>query len=114
MQPHGLSVVVTAPAVFKFTSPMCPERHLEAAELLGANVTGVKLEDAGNALSDTIRQYMSDMDVEDGLQALGYSTEDIPALVKGTLPQDRVTKLSPRKFTEEHLSYIFEDSMTVY
>ena len=47
----------------------------------------MKLEDAGNALSDILRQYMSDMGVEDGLQALGYSSEDIPALVKGTIPQ---------------------------
>lgn len=53
----------------------------------GADVTSVKLEDAGNALSDILRQYMSDMGVEDGLQALGYSFEDIPALVKGTIPQ---------------------------
>ncbi|KAL5493791.1 hypothetical protein EMCRGX_G015018 [Ephydatia muelleri] len=90
--PHGLSVVISAPAVFTFTAPLCPERHLEAAELLGASVVGAKLEDAGKG-------------------AIGHY---IPALVKGTLPQERVTKLSPRKFTEDQLAMLFENSLTVY
>ena len=47
----------------------------------------MKLDDAGLLLADTIRQYMQDMGVVNGLSQLGYSREDIPKLVEGTLPQ---------------------------
>ncbi|XP_064480317.1 hydroxyacid-oxoacid transhydrogenase, mitochondrial-like [Ornithodoros turicata] len=112
--PHGLSVVMTSPAVFSFTSPMCPERHIEAVDALGGDTTNLKREDAGRALADVLREYMLNMKVDNGLSALGYSVSDIPSLVKGTLPQHRVTKLSPRPQTEEDLSKLFEASMTVY
>uniref|UniRef100_A0AAQ5YHZ1 Hydroxyacid-oxoacid transhydrogenase, mitochondrial n=1 Tax=Amphiprion ocellaris TaxID=80972 RepID=A0AAQ5YHZ1_AMPOC len=112
--PHGLSVVLTSPAVFNFTAPMCPERHLEAAEILGANVRQVKREDAGLVLADALRCFLSELQVEDGLSAVGYSKDDIPALVKGTVPQERVTKLSPREHSEEDLSRLFEASMKLY
>lgn len=112
--PHGLSVVMTSPAVFSFTAQMCPERHIEAVDALGGDTTNLRREDSGKALSDVLRKYMQDMKVDNGLSALGYSTEDIPALVKGTLPQERVTRLSPRPQTEEDLTGLFEASMKVY
>jgi len=46
-----------------------------------------------------------------GLRAVGYDNSDIPALVQGTLPQARVTKLSPRPVNEADLAHLFEDSM---
>ena len=52
---------------------------------------------------------MQRLKVPNGLSALGYSRADIPALVKGTLPQHRVTKLSPRPASEEDLAQIFEE-----
>ena len=57
---------------------------------------------------------MYDLGVPDGLSAMGYTNADVDQLVKGTLPQERVTKLSPRKFTPDDLASIFEKSMTNY
>ena len=53
----------------------------------GADVRNIKQADAGLVLADTVRKYMYELKVDDGLQAFGYTSSDIPALVKGTLPQ---------------------------
>jgi len=109
--PHGISVILNAPAVFRFTASANPARHLIAAEALGANVSGAKEADAGRILSDRIIWFMERLGVPNGLKAVGYSSADIPQLVEGTLPQHRVTKLSPRPATPDDLAAMFEDAM---
>ena len=110
--PHGMSVILNAPAVFRFTAQACPDRHLIAAGILGADVSRAKPEDAGNLLSDQLIKIMQRLKVPRGLNAVGYDKSDIPALVQGTLPQARVTKLSPRPVNEADLAHLFEESMT--
>jgi hydroxyacid-oxoacid transhydrogenase len=112
--PHGISVILNAPAVFRFTASANPGRHLLAAEALGANVSGVKDADAGRILADRIVWFMERLGVPNGLKAVGYSSSDIPRLVEGTLPQHRVTKLSPRPATPEDLAMMFEDAMVAW
>ena len=109
--PHGMAVILNAPAVFRFTGAAGPTRHIQAAGLLGADVSRAKPGDAGTILSDRLIALMQELQVPNGLSAIGYTTADIPALVEGTLPQHRVTKLSPRQAAAEDLARLFEDAM---
>jgi len=112
--PHGVSVILNAPAVFRFTGRACPGRHLRAAELMGVDVSAVRDDDAGKILADRIIALMQRLNIPNGLGAVGYGPDDIPALVKGTLPQHRVTKISPRPAAENDLSGLFEDAMSYW
>jgi len=112
--PHGMAVILNAPAVFRFTAPACPERHLEGARLLGVDITEAKKEDAGDILADAVISLMKKTGMPNGLAAVGYTAEDVDKLVEGTLPQHRVTKLSPRPFTPEDLKKLFLDSLTCW
>jgi hydroxyacid-oxoacid transhydrogenase len=112
--PHGMSVILNAPAVFRFTSSANPRRHLEAAAALGCDVSRAHDADAGRILSDRLVWFMQRLRVPNGLAAIGYSTSDIPALVDGTLPQHRVTKLSPRPATADDLAALFQSAMAYW
>ena len=114
MVPHGMSVILNAPAVFRFTAQACAERYLRVAEALGADVSRVAQADAGEVVADFVVSLMQRLDIPNGLGAVGYSTSDIPALVEGTLPQHRVTKLSPRPATPESLARLFEKAMRAW
>ena len=111
MVPHGISVILNAPAVFRYTAPAAPERHLRVAAALGADISRATNADAGRILSDHLLQLMQRLAVPNGLRALGYTSSDIPALVEGTLPQHRVTKLSPRSAAADDLAELFEAAL---
>lgn len=109
--PHGLAVVLTAPAVFHFTAPADPAQHLYVAQLMGADVTRAKEQDAGEILAAQMIALMRETDMPNGLSAVGYTPADVPQMVAGTLPQQRLTKLSPRPFTEAELAELFLAAM---
>lgn len=113
--PHGVSVSLTAPSVFRFTSSACPERHIDAAAAFGADPAHIKPSMAGDVLAEKLTRFLEDLDVPNGLKGLGFDSSMIPQLVEGALPQHRVTKLAPtREPAAEQLATIFEKSMTNY
>jgi hydroxyacid-oxoacid transhydrogenase len=109
--PHGMAVILNAPAVFRFTASVDPQRHLYVAGLMGAEVEGVAEEEAGELLAGAVIELMRATGVPNGLAAIGFDEEDLDALVAGTLPQHRVTKLSPRPAGAEDLRELFADAM---
>ena len=112
--PHGMAVCLNAPAVFRFTGPANPQVHLHCAELMGADTRNAEPEAAGDVLADAIIDLMRKVEMPNGLAAVGYGPDDVDALVEGTLPQHRVTKLSPRPAGAEDLKQLFLDSMTLW
>jgi hydroxyacid-oxoacid transhydrogenase len=112
--PHGMAVLLTSPAVYRFTAPADPERHLYIASLLGVDLTQAREEQAGEILAQAIIDLMQRTGMPNGLRAVGYSPDDIPKMVAGTLPQQRLTKLSPRHFDEADLAEIFMDAMSYW
>ncbi|MBD3675124.1 MAG: iron-containing alcohol dehydrogenase [Planctomycetaceae bacterium] len=114
MVPHGTSVIVHTPAVCRFTAPSAPERHLKAAEALGADIFGVALEDAGEILAERVEHFMKQLQQPGGIEEFGYQEEDIPRLVEGTLVQARLLKLSPIEVGSMELGELFRNSLRLY
>ena len=112
--PHGMSVILHTPAVVRFTAPVSPERHLRAAAALGADISDATPAEAGDVLARRVIELMRRLDMPNGLRAVGYEEADVPALVEGTLPQHRVTKLSPRPAGEAELTELFQQSLTIW
>lgn len=112
MIPHGMSVILNAPAVFRFTAPACPERHLEAARMLGADVRGAALEDAGELLSARIMELMRATGIPNGLAAVGYGVADVETLVDGSFPQKGLIQNAPRETSREQLHSLYTSALS--
>jgi hydroxyacid-oxoacid transhydrogenase len=112
--PHGMSVILNAPAVFRFTAQANPQRHLYAARLMGVDTRDAPDNMAGEILAGAIIALMQQTGVPNGLSIIGYTAADVDKLVEGTIPQHRVTKLSPRPASADDLRALFLDSMTIW
>jgi len=114
MVPHGMSVILNAPAAFRVTAPTDPQRHIEAAQHLGADVSGAGPEDAGAVLADDLVRIMRAVGMPNGLSAVGYAETDRTTLADGAWPQQRLLKNAPLETDKSLLANIFADSMSYW
>ena len=109
--PHGMSVIVNAPSVFRFTASACPERHLHGALCLGAETRGASKDDAGEVLARHIIGLMQQTGIPNGIAGVGYRDGDIGALCEGAFAQQRLLTNSPRPVGKDDLAGLYRGAM---
>lgn len=109
MVPHGQAVSATAAAVFRWTYPADPARHLRAAELLSGRTFTTT--DGAEALAHVLTELMTDIGMPAGLRSFGYDEGDVDTLVDGTLKQTRQLAVVPRPLDRAAATHIFQQSL---
>ena len=112
MVPHGMSVSLTAPEAFRFTFPASPERHVRAAELLAPEAD--RPADPAELLPSVLIDLMRDIEIPNGIAAVGYRESDIGDLADGTMKQQRLLAIAPRPVTEDDAAGIFARSLELW
>jgi alcohol dehydrogenase class IV len=114
MVPHGIAVVLNAPTAFRFTAAAAPERHLAAAEALGADVRNAAPEHGGELLAGRLIDMMRQTGLPNGTGALGFTEADIPDLVERGYNQPRLVVLAPRDVNKEDVAAMYRDGLSYW
>jgi len=109
--PHGMAVILNAPSVFRLTAAVSPQRHLEAAALLGADTGGATAADSGEVLAAELIRIMRAVDMPNGLGGVGYDEDDVAALAEGAYPQQRLLQNAPLQMSKPVLTDLFRRAM---
>jgi len=111
MVPHGMSVIVNAPSVFRFTACACPHRHLAGATWLGAETRDAQADDSGDLLAAHLIGLMKATGIPNGVGGVGYGEADVPGLTQGAWAQQRLLTNAPRAITQADLSQLYRGAM---
>jgi alcohol dehydrogenase class IV len=112
--PHGISVVVNAPSVFRATAPTSPERHLEAAAAIGADVRGATPAEAGALVSRALVDLMRAAGIPNGVGGVGYGEGDVDALSRGAIVQKRLVDNAPMLVDEPAMRALFRGALSYW
>ncbi|MFN9814070.1 MAG: hydroxyacid-oxoacid transhydrogenase [Deltaproteobacteria bacterium] len=109
--PHGTSVVLNAPSVFRWTASASPARHLEVARALGGELRGARELDAGEILATTLLSLMRAAGLPPGLSGVGYGEPDLEALAERAIVQKRLVDNAPCAVDRDRMRALFAGAL---
>ncbi len=112
--PHGISVAVSAPAIFRYLAEGAPERHLEAAGFLDADLVDAIPSDAGEIISKRLIELMQQCHIPNGLGGVGFDVNDIKALAASSIRQGRAIANAPRETNLDDIENIYNNSISYW
>lgn len=112
--PHGISVIVNAPSIFRYTAEAEPARHLDGAAFLGADARGATPEDAGEVLSKRLIEMMRRTGMPNGLSGVGFDDTHIDALAASSFRQTRAIGNAPRDSNRVDLENLYRGALSYW
>ena len=112
--PHGYSVAVSAPSIFRFLADAAPERHLEAGAHLGADGIGATPDDAGEVIAKRIISLMKDSGAPNGLSGVGFNADHVNALADSSVRQGRAIANAPREANLDDIRNIYSGAISYW
>ncbi|RLA36307.1 MAG: alcohol dehydrogenase [Gammaproteobacteria bacterium] len=112
--PHGMSVALGTPASFRFIGGRAGEKTRAAFGLLGGDPASISVDEAGAAVAECVADIMQQLEIPNGLAALGFSDEDVPGLAQGCHEQQRLLINTPVPVDIADLEATFRDAMVIW
>ena len=112
--PHGISVIVSAPAIFRFLGDAASQRHLEAAGWLGASHTDAGADEAGEVLAARLIELMRKTGMPNGLGGVGFRGRDVGRLADSSIRQKRAILNAPRVANRSDMMNIYNDALSYW
>lgn len=112
--PHGISVVVNAPAIFRYTAEATPERHMEGARYLLADDKGATPDEAGEVLANRLVSLMRGTNMPNGLNGIGFTEKHIISLAESSVRQGRAIANAPRESNQVDLENMYRSALSYW
>jgi alcohol dehydrogenase len=108
--PHGVSVALLLPHVFRFNAEAAPTKHADAGRALGISAHSTTDMETADAAATALGRLIEDSGLNPNLEGYGVPFSAIPSMAASAMKVERLLRNNPRLITEEDCIQIYKNS----